>query len=281
MKANSENLVTIVIPNLNGLPFLKNSIESCLSQTCQSEILIVDNGSTDGSQNFVSKMQEKYPRIKLVAEPSRGIARALNSGIRAAETKYIARLDSDDEMLPERIQMQLNYLESNSDCVLVGSQLTYINEDGKVVGFSEYPESSEQILKFMAFGNPIAHPSVMYRRDEILKAGLYDPRIEGAEDLDMWIRLSTFGKFKNLPAPLTRYRQHVGQISRKKKTIRSEIVIRFRIVLTSKNSLKVNSKGYLLNLLRFMALLTRLLFLNRNIEKIPKSIKSAVIKYVS
>jgi glycosyltransferase involved in cell wall biosynthesis len=214
-------------------------------------------------------------------KPRNGIAHALNSGIHAAETKYIARLDSDDEMLPERIQMQLNYLESNSDCVLVGSQLTYITEEGEVVGLSKYPESSEQILKFLTFGNPIAHPSVMYRRDEILKAGLYNPRMEGAEDLDMWIRLSIFGKFKNLPIPLTRYRQHVGQISREKKTIRSEIAIRFRIVLKSSNSLRVNSKGYLLNVLRFMELLTRLLFWNRNIGMIPRRIKSLVIKYVS
>jgi glycosyltransferase involved in cell wall biosynthesis len=226
-------------------------------------------------------MQENYPRVKLIVEPSKGVARALNSGIRAAETKYIARLDSDDEMLPERIQMQLNYLESNSDCVLVGSQLTYITEEGEVAGLSKYPESSEQILKFLTFSNPIAHPSVMYRRDEILKAGLYNPRMEGAEDLDMWIRLSIFGKFKNLSTPLTRYRQHVGQISSKKKTIRSEIAIRFRIMLRSRNSLQVNSKGYLLNVLRFLELLTRLLFGNRKIRIIPKSIKSVVIKYVS
>lgn len=281
MSPNSEILVTIIIPNLNGLPFLKNSIDSCLSQTYHSEILVIDNGSTDGSTSFISKMQEKYPQIKLIVEPSKGVANALNSGIQAAETKYIARLDSDDEMLPERIQMQLNYLESNLDCVLVGSQLTYITEVGKVVGLSKYPESDEQILRFMTFGNPIAHPAVMYRRDEILKAGLYNPRMEGAEDLDMWIRLSFFGKFMNLPFPLTRYRQHAGQISRKKITIQSEIAIRFRIMLKSGNTLEVNSKGYLLNVLRCMELLTRLVFWSKNKGIFPKSIKSAVIKYVS
>ena len=205
----------------------------------------------------------------------------MNLGIKAVTTRYIARLDSDDEMLPERIQMQLKYLESNPECVLVGSQLIYITEEGQAIGDSQYPESDEQILRYMAFGNPVAHPSVMYRRDEILKAGLYNPKMEGAEDLDMWMRLAFFGKFKNLSAPLTRYRQHTAQISHKKQTVRTEIVIRVSILVKSRKLHRLTRKGYLLNALRVIELVIRLLFRKKTSRVIPAIVKRVISKYVS
>jgi glycosyltransferase involved in cell wall biosynthesis len=276
--SNEPGLVTILIPNLNGMPYLKAAIQSCLSQSYPCKILIVDNGSTDGSLEYLQEIQKIQPNIRFIHEGRRGISSALNCGLLHTDTKYVARLDADDVMVESRIMRQVDYLEENPKCLVVGSQLVYINEDGVQTGQSTYPESQEDLIRSISFSNPIAHPSVMFRRKEILQLGSYDERLNGAEDLDLWLRCINSGTITNLPFPLTRYRQHGLQISRSKKSISAELRVRTRGMLNPFSLNHLRGFNYILNLVKILELLSRFIFWNTKI-RFPRSLKNLVLKY--
>lgn len=274
----ANGLVTILIPNYNGMPYLEKAIVSCLEQSYDCEIMIVDNGSTDSSIEYVKNIQKQNPSVTLRFEPKRGISQALNTGLREIKTKYVARLDSDDEMTRDRMRIQLELLENKPEVIVVGSQLLFINEAGFELGESNYPLGTKEVLTSLAFSNPIAHPSVMYRREEVVRIGLYTPRYNGAEDLDLWIRCLQYGDICNLSLPLTRYRQHHLQVSKSIKTLSSEIGIRFALLGHPRNPIFPRPKRYLLNFLRLMEIIFRLFFWKFKF-RIPLALKKLIQEY--
>jgi glycosyltransferase involved in cell wall biosynthesis len=279
MHLSNPGLVTILIPNLNGMPYLESAIESCLSQTYACKILIVDNGSSDTSLEYLRGLEKMHPNVKLIYEEKRGISSALNFGLLQIDTKYVARLDADDEMAGDRILRQVAYLEGNPTCLVVGSQLAYINEEGIETGHSSYPESKADLIRSFAFSNPIAHPSVLYRREDILRLGSYNPKMNGAEDLDLWLRCINVGAIANLPFFLTKYRQHDFQVSRSKKSLSAEVKIRTKGMINPFGIEYLSGFNYILNLVKLLDLISRFLLWNSKIG-LPRSLKKLVLKYV-
>ena len=103
--------ISVIIPTFNRLDFIKDAIDSVLSQSyVVDEIIVVDNNSTDGTNTLIKK---KYPQIKLIQEKKQGVSNARNTGILNAKNDWIAFLDSDDQWLPKKIQLQLENIKNN------------------------------------------------------------------------------------------------------------------------------------------------------------------------
>ena len=255
LENSAEAEVTILIPNLNGAEFLERAIQSGLKQSTKVKILIVDNGSRDRSIEILEYYARNERNVSFLIEEQKGISNALNKGIRAISTPYIARLDADDEMLSNRIVRQLAFLRQNPDHALVGSQLQFMNKDGLCNSSSSYPIFSDDVSLALAYMNPLAHPAVMFRRDAVEKVGMYNSKFDGAEDLDLWIRLITVGKIANLNETLTKYRQHLGQVSVANNLYLTELRVRTRAFSSVFYSKHLSLNWKLLYLLRIADLL--------------------------
>ncbi len=201
--------VSILMSIHNGLPYLKETVESVLAQTLVDfEFLIVDDASTDGTLAFLESLDD--PRIRIIKHPTKqGLAKGLNEMAREAGGRFIARMDADDISEPTRLEKQVAFLESHPDVGVLGTAAVMIDKDGKRL--RDYPVLTEHLtIKWRAlFANPLAHPSVMLRR-EILLANPYDESYPNSQDYELWSRL-LFDKgirFANLDEKLLRYRIH-------------------------------------------------------------------------
>ena len=220
--------ISVLLPVLNSEQYLSSCLESIFSQDFDFEIILVDNGSTDNSLEIAARFAAEDSRLKVVHCAQRGVANALNVGLSYCSSEFVARIDSDDRMLPGRLSSQFAAFGVNSGIVLVSSQVQYINSDGDSTGVSSYPEGFLEQSYSFGFMNPIAHPSVMYRLSKVKEVGGYNSKFEGAEDLDLWIRLATTGKVLALSHVLTQYRIHSHQISNQKNLYNRELYFRFR-----------------------------------------------------
>jgi glycosyltransferase involved in cell wall biosynthesis len=158
--------------------------------------------------------------MTIVESKNPGLVAALNRGLAVAQGSFIARLDADDLMLSSRLQRQFDYLNSNDDVVVLGSEVIEIDQFGKSIGLRKYPTSKESMKIALQKQCTIAHPSTMFRRNNVLEIGGYRTFFEHAEDYDLWLRLIHYGGVVSLDFPLTMYRIHPEQISNSQQRIR-------------------------------------------------------------
>jgi glycosyltransferase involved in cell wall biosynthesis len=206
--------VSVVLPVWNGDRFLAEAIESIRRQTLESfELLVLDDGSTDRSRAIAEEHARADARVKVIALEHGGLVRALNTGIERASAHYIARMDADDVALPARFEKQVAFLDANPRCLVVGSDMTVVDEEGEPVGVRWFPRSHPEIVQALMNGvSPLGHPAVMMRRSAVLEAGGYREDHFPSEDLDLWLRLCDAGELVNLPEQLLRYRRHTATI---------------------------------------------------------------------
>ena len=221
-----DNDVSVLLPVLNGEKYLGGCLLSLLAQDCILEIIIVDNGSTDHSVNIIQNAIKMDSRIKLFFCESKGVANALNFGLAKCSGQFIARIDSDDLMINGRLRKQAGDMAADSALAIVSSQVEYINSEGDTIGFSKYPIGYLERSRAFCYSNPIAHPAVMFRLDFARKVGGYRSDYEGAEDLDLWIRLAKIGKILSKNEILTKYRIHETQISNVENLYQKELFFR-------------------------------------------------------
>ncbi|KEO72595.1 glycosyltransferase family 2 protein [Anditalea andensis] len=210
-----DTTVTVLMPVYNGAEFLRETIDSILSQTYEVfEFLIINDGSTDDSEEIILSYDD--PRIVYLKNESNiGIIDTLNRGLDHSRSKYIIRMDADDLALPHRIAVQVAYMEDNPDVVLSGSgKINFVNGNS-TQDMVIKPIVGEQLLYFNSiFNTSIPHPSAIFRNDIVQKYHLrYDHHFYGAEDKALWLDLAAYGKINNVPEPLIRYRNHANQIS--------------------------------------------------------------------
>lgn len=204
----SNPLVSIVIPVHNAEEYVREALDSCINQTYTNlEIVVVDDKSEDGTLNILREYEQRDSRVKVLAvEKQNGLGNVINIGIRESNGKYIARMDADDIMCPERIEKQARYLESNPNCVAVGGQIDIIDEQGNVVGHREYAIKDEDIKRNRFLFQPFAHPAVTLRRSTLEDIGLYPEDMWKVEDVKLFLILSTKGEFHNLEDTVLKYR---------------------------------------------------------------------------
>ena len=208
--------VSVVMPVHNGSSHLGEAIESILGQTFKDfELIIVNDGSTDSTPSILKAYAKADSRVVTLSEGRIGLVRALNLGIERSRGRYIARMDADDISAPSRISMQLACLKSQHDIAILGTGVHYMAENGQVMGQRRMVTDSMSIASSFFFGNPIAHPTVMFDRARIREHELvYVEGFPQAEDLELWLRLTRSGyRAKNLRTALLYHREHLASVT--------------------------------------------------------------------
>ena len=207
--------VSVVMPVYNGERFLREAIESVLAQSYgHFELVIVDDGSSDGSLQIAEEYAARDPRVRpLRNERNLGIVQTRNRAFAEAsrDAVYFAVLDCDDVCEPKRLEHQVLFLEHNPDHALVGGHTLVIDEQGQTIGQRRYPTAHERILAVITRYNPIAQPTVMIRRTALDEVGRYDERYPRCQDYDLWLRMAVRWKLANLDEFTLRYRISAGQ----------------------------------------------------------------------
>jgi glycosyltransferase involved in cell wall biosynthesis len=205
-----QALVSVVLPVHNAAPYLRAAIESVLAQTYRLfELVIVDDGSTDGSVAIAEEYAQAHPHVRLIRNPANlGIVQARNRAFAEADpaSAYFAVFDSDDICLPDRLQMQVDFLEAHPDHALVGGHTFVIDEDDGVVGARRYPVTHAEIASVITRYCPIAQPTAMIRRSALEAVGGYRDRFPRCHDYDLWLRMAARYKIANLDAFTLKYR---------------------------------------------------------------------------
>ncbi|WP_294185885.1 glycosyltransferase [uncultured Sphingobacterium sp.] len=180
------------------------------------------DGSTDNTAKIINNFNDN--RIKLYRnKANRGITASLNKALALSRGIYVARIDADDMMHPERISIQVQFLEAgeNIQIVLVGSHHYVINKAGALVSFKQYPISDHEITSVYAFQNPFSHPTTMIRAHIVKQIG-YSDQYPHAEDYHLWGQILKQFKAANIPEYLTYYRIHEQNTSNENGKIQRE-----------------------------------------------------------
>jgi glycosyltransferase involved in cell wall biosynthesis len=207
--------VTVLMPVYNGSAYLNASVNSILWQTHRDfEFLIVDDGSTDGSDVILADLASRDRRIRVFRNGHQGVVAAINRGIAEARGDFIVRMDADDIAWPERIERQLAFLGANPQVAAVGCAVRIIDGKGRPLQTGRYPISPAQVLEHLQSGNSsLASPATTVRRDALIAAGGLRPPFIYAEDFDLLLRLSERYDLANLPDILLDYRVHGHNVS--------------------------------------------------------------------
>jgi glycosyltransferase involved in cell wall biosynthesis len=206
-------LITVLMPVFNGEKYLRQAIDSILNQSYSSfEFIIVNDGSTDNTEAIIRSYSDH--RIKLINRSNGGVSAALNTGLQYASGKYIARMDSDDIAMPERLSVQLDFMINHVEYVLVGSDAEYIDEDG--IFIFQYHNSGythEEIKRVLSYDCAFLHSSVMFLKSAVLELGGYSLDAYLFEDYFLWIKLINKGKFACIKQNLIAYRLNPSSIT--------------------------------------------------------------------
>ena len=207
-------MITIGIPFYNSQQYLGYAIESVLSQTYENwELILVDDGSSDNSLAIANMYAENDSRIRVISDGrNKKLPYRLNQLIEESKGDFIARMDADDIMHPERLEKQLSFLETNKRYDLVSTGLVSIDNDNIVKGYRRV-ESLYDDISNIETSYPIVHPTVMARRSWF-ERNKYSEEYPRAEDFELWTRAISNSDFKMavLPDLLLYYREE-GNLS--------------------------------------------------------------------
>jgi Glycosyl transferase family 2 len=209
--------VTVLMPAFNSAAYVDAAIRSILSQTFTDfELLIVDDGSTDGTREKVAAWTDH--RIRVVRNESNiGLTRSLNRGLALARGAFVARHDADDVSHPERLARQVEHLDSHDAVAVVGAQVRYIGSDGRRIGAAPWPKSTSPLaIRWqLLFDSPFVHTAVMFRH-AIVWGDLrgYDETFATSQDYELWSRMAAAGhQMRNLRDVLVDFRTHSTSVS--------------------------------------------------------------------
>lgn len=197
-------MVTIGLPFYNAEKYLALAIESVLQQTYTNwELLLLDDGSTDNSLSIAQSYAQKDSRIRVLSDSkNRKSGYRHNQAAQLTKTKYLAKMDADDIMHPNRIARQVEILETHSEIDVLGTNAYIINDDNKVIGM-RYPIGSEERLEQV---KDFMQPTIMAKTEWFL-TNPYDIEAIRLEDAELWYRTHSKYHFVRLNEPLLFYRE--------------------------------------------------------------------------
>ena len=209
-------LVSVLMPNHNAGRFISMAIQSVLDQTFDDyEFIIVEDASTDNSKDVIASFHDE--RIHVIhLEQNEHICLALNAGLQQARGKYVARIDSDDCWLPNKLQKQIDYMEAHPTCGATFTWVNVIDEDNRQLTAAESDfvnlfhvqnrTREEWINHFFHKGSCLCHPSAVMRTDVVREIGGYRNVLVQIQDFDMWMRIAKLYDIHILTEPLMNYR---------------------------------------------------------------------------
>lgn len=201
-------MITIAIPFYNAENYLADAIRSVFAQTYQNwELILIDDGSTDGSLKIAQSVKD--PRVKVVSDGiNRRLATRLNEVTKMAEYDFIARMDADDLIFPERLERQMQYFNNDPNLDIVTTGVYSVKNDLSVKGIRgwnyEYPTFNDVVEK----KTPVVHAALIAKKSWYQRHP-YDETLRVAQDLDLWLRASSISDFKikSITDPLYIYRE--------------------------------------------------------------------------
>lgn len=224
-----EPKVTVLMPVYNGAPYLREAIQSVLDQTFTDfEFLIINDGSTDASVDIIHSYSD--PRIRLVNnEKNLQLIATLNKGLKLSRGKYIVRMDCDDISIPERLAIQVDYMDKNPDVGVCGSWFKVFYGNNKMTAgwrMGVMPTDDQEIKATLLFQCPLAHPSTCLNRELLNKFALrYDASYIHAEDYQFWVECGNYFKLANVSKPLILYRLNNTSVSRSNQSQQIEATL--------------------------------------------------------
>ncbi len=206
-------LVSVVVPCYNHEKYVKETIESIINQTYKNiELIVIDDGSKDGSVQVIQEMADKYG-FTFIHRPNKGLSATLNEGIKLSKGKYFSAIASDDILMLEKIEKQVEFMESNPEYGMCYGKIVYFEDSIK--NTSEYSNSNKQGWVFddlLNYGCFIPAPSTFMRKEVFETVGEYDENL-WIEDWDMWLRISQKYQVGYIDEYLAYYRKHDTNIS--------------------------------------------------------------------
>ncbi len=196
---------------------MDETIKSILTQSLSDfEFLVIDDGSTDNSLEILIDYSKQDARIRLISRENRGLGNTQHELVNFSRGEFIAQLDQDDIAMPNRLELQVNFLKKNPKVVAVGGAYQLIDGANRYLTTLTPPQGNAEIQKLILSGHSaIAHSSVMMRSELLKSIGSYDPSFSLAMDLDLWLRLGEAGELANLADVLIKYRLHDRSASEK------------------------------------------------------------------
>lgn len=207
--------VSVVMPVYNEERFLREAVDSILSQTFTDfEFIIIDDGSTDGTPDILAQYAQRDSRVRVFRQENSGLVRSLNRAVALSRGEYVARMDADDISLPKRLATQVRWLDSNPEIASLATRTDEIDENGRVVKRGDRYVGSAFIRRTLLRGYSILyHGSVMFRRVCFDRVGGYREEFKRAEDYDLWLRMTDHYSLDNVPEILYQHRLRLGSVS--------------------------------------------------------------------
>jgi glycosyltransferase involved in cell wall biosynthesis len=198
------------MPLYNARPYVAQAVRSVLDQTFTDfELIIVDDGSTDGSAELVDKTAAGDARLRLIRQANGGVSVASNRATELARGDFMARVDADDICLPNRLETQVKFLRAHPECVAVGSRVEFIDGEGEPLfempGIALSHEEIDRGLLNVEW--TILQPATMFRSQAVRAVGGYRTDLHIHEDHDLFLKLAEIGKLANVNEVLFQYRQ--------------------------------------------------------------------------
>lgn len=212
--------VSVIIPVRNAESTVQAALASILRQTLADfELIAVNDGSTDNTPLILDSIAAQDERVRIIHSPQRGIIEALNSGIDAARSPLLARMDADDISHPRRLELQSELMRARPETSVCSCRIKMFPRRQLLGGLVRYEQwlnslvTHDEMNRDIFIESPIAHPSAMLRRDELIELGGYQDH-GWAEDYDLWLRYHALGKvFAKLPQTLVCWRQSEGRLT--------------------------------------------------------------------
>jgi hypothetical protein len=204
--------VAVVVNTYNQAHFLEEALASCLGQTvAASEILVVDDGSSDDPQQVVGR----FPGVRFVQQANAGLSASRNTGLRNVASEFVIFLDADDRLRPIAIEAGLECIEANPEAWMVYGAYRVIDASGEPASpIRHVPTAADARDGLMRRGNTIAmHATVMYRRDRLAELGGFDETLRACEDYNLYLHLAAAGQIAGHDRFVAEYRRHSANMS--------------------------------------------------------------------
>lgn len=209
--------ITVITTVFNCDNYISGSIESIINQTFKDyEFIVINDGSDDNTGKLIHDFSKRDKRLTVIENSENlGRVRSLNKALEKASGKYVALQDADDISLPERLMKQYIFLEENPDYVLIGTDITVIDEKGMELSKPTRPEKNLEAKFSLLFRCTFANPSIMFRKDTVDEFNIrYEDNFLHSEDFRFISRISCYGKVHNLKDKLLSYRNHKSNNSK-------------------------------------------------------------------
>lgn len=274
--------VSVIMATRNQGDWIYRSLKSVTNQSFKDwELIIVNDGSTDNTEEIIQNFQKKDKRIIYLDNGKNlGVPKSFNRAMALAQGKYIARIDSDDVWIgKDKLKKQYDFLETYPDYAAVSGGMIVIDSEGKELFRYLKPETDEQIRSAALVTNPIANSASVCRKDAIVKAGLCDASLDYNEDWDFWLKIGLLGKLYNFPD----YFSYYTMTGRNKSMVylREHTIAALKIIWKYRQSYPNFLKGFSVNFIQFLygcvPYKIRFLF-NASLSKFKKKIAGSRIK---